>query len=49
MVSVLSTVVNEIKTVLETEGKLHGEHNMLVKDFKNGMKVQIKVAQKDFL
>ena len=47
--SVLSTVVNEIKKVLETKKKSKGAQNMLVKDFKIGMKVQIKVTQKDFL
>ena len=49
MVSVLSTIVTEIKKVLHQEGKPIGAHNMLVKDIKNGMKVQIRVAQKDFL
>ena len=49
MVSVLSTVVNELKNILRAEEKPNGMHNMLVKDIKNGMKIQVKVAQKDFL
>ena len=49
MVSVLPTVVNEIKKVLSIEEKPLGAHNTYVKDIKNGLKVQIKVAQKDFL
>ena len=49
MVSVLPTVVNSFKMILRSEEKPLGAHNMLVKDLKNGLKTQIKIAQKDFL
>ena len=49
MVSVLSTVVQSFRTILQHEGKPLGAHNTLVNDLKNGMRVQTKTAQKDFL
>ena len=49
MVSLLPTTVQEFRRVLTIEEKPLGGMNMLVKDLKNGLKVQIKIAQKDFL
>ena len=49
MVSVLPTVVTTFKRVLEQERKPNGMINMRVKDLKNGLKLQNRIAQKDFL
>ena len=49
MVSLLTTTVQEFRKVLRTDEKPQGGINTLIKDLKNGLKVQIRTAQKDFL
>ena len=49
MASVLLTFVNELKKVLNQEKKPLGAHNALVRDIKNELKVQVRIAQKFFL
>ena len=49
MVSISPTTIQEFKRVLTIEEKPHGGLNTLVKDMKNGLKVQVMIAQKDFL
>ena len=49
MVSLLTTTVRNISLILQTEEKPLGAKNVIVKDIKNGIKVQKLTAQKDFL
>ena len=49
MVSVSTTTVMSIKEVLWREGQPLGAINTLIRDLKNGLKVQKTIAQKDFL
>ena len=49
MVSLLPTSVQEFRKVLTIEQKPLGGINTLVKDLKNGLRVQVRIAQKDFL
>ena len=49
MVSVSSTTVKSMKEVLWRERQPLGAINTLIRDLKNGLKVQKAIAQKDFL
>ena len=49
MVSVSATTVRAIIEVLTNEEQPHGVKNMLLRDLKNGLKVQKLTGQKDFL
>ena len=47
--SVQSTTINLCRNVLAVEQKPKGAVNVIIRDIKAGLKVQKKVAQKDFL
>ena len=47
--SVQSTMINLCRNVLAVEQKPQGAVNVIIRDIKAGLKVQKKVAQKDFL
>ena len=49
MVSMLPTTVQEFRRVFKIDEKPLGGINTLVKDLKNGLRVQVRIAQKDFL
>ena len=49
MVSVTTTTVRAILMVLTNEEQPLGGKNMLIRDLKNGLKVQKLAAQKDFI